>query len=117
VRTNRSADVGEPFSDEEPHDAPAASSGVSAEVVALLAGAVTDYVERGGVPEALVRVAAQLCTEARTRGLTLDATLEELRRTLAVILATSSLTPSDRAGLLAIAVDAGVHAYYRGGVE
>lgn len=84
----------------------------SGEACDLLATTVRDYLGGGGVLEELGRVTARLCREAHTRGLSADETLAEIRATLGGILANCPITSSDRAALIALAIDECVHAFY-----
>lgn len=84
----------------------------SGEACDLLAGTVRTYLNSGGVPEELARATAQLCREAYARGLSADQTLTQIRSTLGAILASCPLTSSDRAALVALAIDECVHAFY-----
>ena len=85
----------------------------SPDAQASLAVAVRRYLEGGGVPDELGTITAALCKEAQQRGLTADATLREIRGALGSILAGCSLTSTDRAALVALAIDECVHAFYR----
>lgn len=96
--------------------APALSSGAS-HAVSLLAAAVEDYRQRGGMPDGLASAAVQFCKEARRRGFAANAALAQLWGAIDPILADSSLTASDRAAFVAIAVGAGVHAFHDGEIE
>jgi hypothetical protein len=87
-------------------------SGFSGEACDLLGATVRSYLETGGVPEELSQATARLCREAHARGLSADATLAEIRATLGSILAACPLTTSDRAALVALAIDECVHAFY-----
>jgi len=87
-------------------------SGFSGEACDLLGATVRAYLETGGIPEELAQVTARLCREAHARGLSADATLAEIRATLGGILAACPLTTSDRAALVALAIDECVHAFY-----
>ena len=91
---------------------PNSASGFSGEACDLLGATVRSYLETGGIPEELARVTARLCQEAHARGLSADATLGEIRATLGGILAACPLTTSDRAALVALAIDECVHAFY-----
>lgn len=84
----------------------------SAEACSSLGASVEGILETGAIPEDLVQVTARLCREAQARGLSADATLRQIRGTLAGILACSPLTSSDRAALVALAIDECVHAFY-----
>ena len=78
-----------------------------------LGATIKDYLERGGAPEGLAEVTARLCHEAQERGLSVDETLAEIRATLGELLAACPLTSTDRAALVALAIDECVHAFYR----
>ena len=84
----------------------------SGEACAVLGATVRSYLESGGVPDELSNVTARLCREAHARGLTADETLAQIRSTLGAILAASPLTSTDRAALVALAIDECVHAFY-----
>jgi len=84
----------------------------SGEACALLGATVRSYLESGGIAEELANVTARLCREAHARGLTADETLAEIRATLGGILAACPLTSTDRAALVALAIDECVHAFY-----
>jgi hypothetical protein len=109
----RIADVPEHFDSAEQSVAPL--SGVpafSGEACAVLGATVRSYLESGGVPDELANVTARLCREAHARGLTADETLAEIRASLGAILAACPLTSTDRAALVALAIDECVHAFY-----
>lgn len=93
-------------------EVPNNASGFSGEACDLLGATVRSYLETGGIPEELARVTARLCREAHARGLSADETLVEIRATLGGILAACPLTTSDRAALVALAIDECVHAFY-----
>ena len=78
----------------------------------MLGATVRSYLANGGVPEELAQVTARLCREAHARGLTADQTLAEIRATLGGILAACPMTSTDRAALVALAIDECVHAFY-----
>lgn len=84
----------------------------SGEACTLLGATVRSYLTSGGVPEELANVTARLCREAHARGLTADETLAQIRSTLGGILAACPLTTTDRAALVALAIDECVHAFY-----
>jgi len=84
----------------------------SGEACTLLGTTVRSYLETGGAPDELAAVTARLCREAHARGLTADETLAEIRSTLGGILAACPLTSTDRAALVALAIDECVHAFY-----
>ena len=84
----------------------------SHDACASLASTVETYLKTGGVPDQLAAVTARLCREAQTRGLSADATLREIRAALGNILAGCPITSSDRAALVALAIDECVHAFY-----
>jgi hypothetical protein len=84
----------------------------SGEACDLLGATVRSYMQSGGMPEELAAVTARLCREAHARGLTADETLAEIRGTLGGILAACPLTSTDRAALVALAIDECVHAFY-----
>ncbi len=84
----------------------------SGEACSLLGATVRSYLETGGAPDELATVTARLCQEAHARGLTADETLAEIRSTLGGILAACPLTSTDRAALVALAIDECVHAFY-----
>jgi hypothetical protein len=112
-RGGRALQVSEQF-DSVNSDARAASTFVfSGEACDLLGATIKDYLERGGVPNELAAVTARLCHEAQTRGLSADQTLAEIRSTLGTILANCPMTTTDRAALVALAIDECVHAFYR----
>ena len=91
---------------------PAKFRDFSGEACDLLGATVRDFLSGRGVPEELARATARLCREAHTRGLSANETLEEIRSTLSRILDESPLTSSDRAALVALAIDECVHAFY-----
>ena len=84
----------------------------SRDACATLAATVESYLRTGGVPDELADVTARLCREAQAKGLSADTTLRHIRRTLGDILAACPLTSSDRAALVALAIDECVHAFY-----
>ena len=84
----------------------------SGEACTLLGTTVRSYLETGGAPDELATVTAHLCREAHARGLTADETLAEIRSTLGGIIAACPLTSTDRAALVALAIDECVHAFY-----
>lgn len=84
----------------------------SGEACSLLGTTVRSYLECGGVPEELATATARLCREAHARGLSADETLAQIRATLGGILADCPLTSTDRAALVALAIDECVHAFY-----
>jgi len=84
----------------------------SGEACALLGTTVRSYLESGGIPDELATVTASLCREAHARGLTADETLAQIRSALGTILASCPLTSTDRAALVALAIDECVHAFY-----
>ena len=84
----------------------------SADACLSLGASVESFLKTGAIPEDLVLVTSRLCREAQARGLSADATLREIRGTLGGILAGSPLTSSDRAALVALAIDECVHAFY-----
>jgi len=90
----------------------AAPPSFSGEACDLLATTVRSYLGGGSVLEELGQVTAQLCREAHSRGLSADETLAEIRSTLGGILANCPITSSDRAALIALAIDECVHAFY-----
>lgn len=90
----------------------AAVPAFSGEACTLLDATVRSYLESGGVPDELAHVTARLCREAHARGLTADETLAEIRSTLGGILAACPITSTDRAALVALAIDECVHAFY-----
>lgn len=94
-----------------PHTAARAAT-FSGDACDLLGATVRNYLDTGGVPEELARVTARLCQEAQARGLSAEETLTEIRATLHGILAACSVTSSDRAALVALAVGECVHAFY-----
>lgn len=96
-----------------PYTEPAPST-FSGEACDLLGATVRDYLQSGGMPEELARVTARLCREAHRRGLSADETLTEIRATLSKIFADCPLTSTDRAALVALAIDECVHAFYHG---
>jgi hypothetical protein len=65
------------------------------------------------MPEELARITARLCREAHGRGLSADETLAEIRTALGKIFAEYPMTTSDRAALVALAIDECVHAFYQ----
>ena len=85
----------------------------SGEACDLLGATVRDFLNGGGVPDELARATARLCREAHMRGLSANETLAEIRSTLSRILDDSPLTSSDRAALVALAIDECVHAFYQ----
>jgi hypothetical protein len=97
---------------QSPTQQPSSTAGFSGEACDLLGSTVRSYLETGGAPEELAQVTARLCREAHARGLSADATLAEIRATLGGILAACPLTTSDRAALVALAIDECVHAFY-----
>lgn len=78
----------------------------------MLGATVRSYLASGGITEELARVTQRLCREAHSRGLSADETLAEIRATLGTILSASALTSTDRAALVALAIDECVHAFY-----
>ena len=103
----------EQFNSTEQSVAPLSDAAVfSGEACALLGATVRSYLETGGAPDELATVTARLCREAHARGLTADETLAEIRKTLGGILAACPLTSTDRAALVALAIDTCVHAFY-----
>jgi hypothetical protein len=88
------------------------TSAFSGEACAMLGATIRSYLQTGGVPEELASVTARLCREAHAHGLSADETLAEIRTTLGGILANCPLTSSDRAALVALAIDECVHAFY-----
>jgi hypothetical protein len=109
--------VPEQFDSVTPDAQPTSTFGFSGAACELLGATIKDYLERGGVPDALAQATARLCREAQERGLTADQTLVEIRATLDGILAACPLTTTDRAALVALAIDECVHAFYRDQVE
>jgi len=91
---------------------PTLPSGFTGEACDMLDATVRSFLANGGIPEELGRVTARLCREAHARGLSADETLAEIRSTLGGILAGCSMTTSDRAALVALAIDECVHAFY-----
>lgn len=87
-------------------------SGFSGEACQLLSATVRDYLENGRALENIAAVAGRLCREAHARGLTAEETLGHIRSTLGTILSACSFTSSDRAALVALAIDQCVHAFY-----
>lgn len=85
-------------------------SGDACDVLGLT---VRDFLAGGGAPEELARATAQLCREAHARGLSANETLAEVRSALSRILDENGLTSSDRAALVALAIDECVHAFYQ----
>jgi hypothetical protein len=77
-----------------------------------LASTVETYLKTGGVPDQLAAVTGRLCRDAQARGLSADATLREIRAALGNILARCPITSTDRAALVALAIDECVHAFY-----
>ena len=96
-----------------PSAQPANTFAFTGEACDLLGATVKEYLENGGPPERIAEVTAQLCGEAQQRGLSADQTLAEIRATLGGILASCPLTSTDRAALVALAIDECVHAFYR----
>ena len=90
----------------------AAAPAFSGEACALLGATVRSYLETGGIPEELATVTSRLCREAHARGLTADETLAQIRATLGGILASCPLTSTERAALVALAIDECVHGFY-----
>lgn len=90
----------------------AKSRNFSGEACDLLGTTVRDFLSGGGAPEELARATARLCREAHARGLSANETLGEIRSTLSRILDNCPLTSSDRAALVALAIDECVHAFY-----
>ena len=109
----RSGGVSEQFDRVNPPKSPASTGAFSGEACDLLGATIKDYLERGGAPEGLAEVTARLCHEAQERGLSVDETLAEIRATLGELLAACPLTSTDRAALVALAIDECVHAFYR----
>ena len=87
-------------------------SAFSTDACASLGATVTNILQSGCVPHELSEVTARLCREAQARGLSADATLREIRGTLAGLLRSCTITSSDRAALVALAIDECVHAFY-----
>ena len=105
--------MAEQFNSTEQSVAPLSNvPGFSGEACTLLGATVRSYLETGGAPDELATVTARLCREAHARGLTADETLAEIRTTLGGILAACPLTSTDRAALVALAIDECVHAFY-----
>jgi len=84
----------------------------SGDACQLLSATVRDYLENGRALEDIAEVTARLCREAHARGLSAEETLSRIRSTLGGILAACPLTSSDKAGLVALAIDQCVHAFY-----
>lgn len=84
----------------------------SSAACASLSATVESFLKTGCVPQELAEVTARLCREAQTRGLSADATLREIRGTLSDVLGSCTITSSDRAALVALAIDECVHAFY-----
>jgi hypothetical protein len=97
---------------DNPGTEPRAASGFSGEVCDMLGATVRSYLHTGGAPEELGQVTARLCREAQARGLSAEETLAEIRATLGAILAGCPLTTTDKAALVALAIDECVHAFY-----
>ena len=91
----------EQFDSVTPDAQPTSTFGFSGAACELLGATIKDYLERGGVPDALAQATARLCREAQERGL----------------LAACPLTTTDRAALVALAIDECVHAFYRDQLE
>lgn len=88
------------------------SSLFSSDACDTLGATVQRFLETGRVPDELTQVTAQLCREAHARGLSADETLREIRDLLGKIFASCTITSSDRAALVALAIDRCVHAFY-----
>lgn len=89
-----------------------AAAPFSGEACNQLSAAIRDYLTGGGLPEGLARITSRLCREAQQRGLSADETLAEIRSTLSGIFAACPLTTSDRAAIVALAIDECVHGFY-----
>ena len=89
-----------------------ADSTFSGDACQLLSTTVRDYFENGRALENIAEVTARLCREAHARGLSAEETLARIRSTLGSILADCPMTSSDKAGLVALAIDQCVHAFY-----
>lgn len=87
-------------------------SAFSGDACQLLSTSVRDYLENGRALENIAEVTGRLCREAHARGLSADETLGRIRSTLGSILAACPMTSSDKAGLVALAIDQCVHAFY-----
>jgi len=111
----RNAAVPEQFdSTQSPFIPSAPTSDFSGQACDLLGATVRAYLRGGGMPEELARITARLCREAHARGLSADETLTEIRAALGKIFAECTMTSSDRAALVALAIDECVHAFYHG---
>ena len=66
----------EQFDSVTPDAQPTSTFGFSGAACELLGATIKDYLERGGVPDALAQATARLCREAQERGLTADQTLD-----------------------------------------
>ena len=97
---------------EDPFTESRLESTFSGDACQRLSATVRDYLENGRALENIAEVTARLCREAHARGLSAEETLNRIRSTLARILAACPLTSSDRAGLVALAIDQCVHAFY-----
>ena len=84
----------------------------SSDACASLSATVESFLKTGGLPPDLTDVTARLCRDAQERGLSADETLREMRGLLSGVLASCTITSSDRAALLALAIDKCVHAFY-----
>jgi len=89
------------------------SADFSGQACDLLGATVRNYLQGGGMPQELARITARLCREAHVRGLSADETLAEIRGALGKIFADCPVTTSDRAALVALAIDECVHAFYQ----
>ena len=98
---------------ESPQNSTVQPTPLSGDACSLLASAVRNYLDGGVVLEELSRITARLCRDAHSRGLSADETLAEIRSTLGGILAACPITSSDRAALIALAIDDCVHAFYQ----
>lgn len=84
----------------------------SSDACASLSATVDSFLKTGSVPPDLSEVTARLCRDAQSRGLSADETLREMRGLLSDVLASCTITTSDRAALVALAIDECVHAFY-----
>jgi hypothetical protein len=84
----------------------------SSDACASLSATVESFLKTGSLPPDLSEVTARLCREAQSRGLSADETLREMRGLLSDVLGSCTITTSDRAALVALAIDECVHAFY-----
>jgi alpha-D-ribose 1-methylphosphonate 5-triphosphate synthase subunit PhnI len=107
------AAVSEQFEAAKSRDDPASElTAFSTDACASLGATVERFLATGRVPDELADVTADLCRQAQARGLSAEATLREIRSVLGRILQSCTISTSDRAALVAVAIDECVHAFY-----